>query len=72
MRIKTGGRLREKNKEQGAELSGKERSFGRGGEGLMKEGGRWMWEEGEDCRILNSRLSLLQLGRPAVLMKTSE
>ncbi len=31
-----------------------------------------MWEEGEEPRILNSRLSLLQLGRPAALMKTSE
>lgn len=30
------------------------------------------WEEGEERRILNSRLFLLQPGRPAVLMKTSE
>lgn len=30
------------------------------------------WEEGEKRRVLNSRLSLLQLGRPAALMKTSE
>lgn len=48
----------------------KRRSFGKGGGGLL--GGGWRWEEGEELRILNSRLSLLLLGRPAALMKTSE
>lgn len=38
----------EGEEEQGAERSGRERrSFGKGGGGLLKGGGRWMWEDGE-------------------------
>lgn len=39
---------------------------------VLGEQDEFCWEEGEKRRVLNSRLSLLQLGRPTALMKTSE
>ena len=41
-------------------------------EKVLGEQEEFCWEEREKRRVLNSRLSLLQLGRPAALMKTSE